>query len=79
MRKRVAIVAALAASLSAAAPASAHVLVVTPPGEGSGPGGRVHVGQLPPGHNSCSGHLTAGQSEQSDAVTFVGPPACPPR
>ena len=77
MRKRSVIVATVvAASLSAAGPASAHFLVVTPQGEGSGPDARVHVGQLPPEHNSCFDHLTAGHSEQSEAVTFRGPSLC---
>ena len=78
MRKRITVGAVVATlALGGAGTASAHFLVVTPQGAGSGPGANVHVGQAPPAHNSCTGHNTARSSEQSPAVTFLGPPTCP--
>ena len=70
-----------AVSLSAGTgTASAHFLFVSPPGSGDGPSEPHHVGQLgAAGHNSCGGHMTASQREQSAAVAFAGPPACPAR
>lgn len=67
-----------AAGLMAAPPASAHFIVVTPPGTGQVTVDH-HVGQWPPGHNSCFGLSTADSREQSAAVDFLGPPraACP--
>ncbi len=58
-----------------AGPAAGHAVVVNPPGEGKGTA--HHVGSV--SHESCFGHLTASQHERSDAVTFFGPPVCPPR
>ena len=79
MRRKIsaAAVVVAAGALATAGSASAHVLIVTPQGGG---GGTVqHVGQAPAaGHNSCFGHMTASQNEQSAAVTFLGPPVCPP-
>ena len=74
---RIAIAAATAA-IAAAPAAHAHGVVVDP--RGNGQGTSHHVGQAAAaGHNSCFGHLTAASNEQSAAVTFLGPPACPPR
>jgi hypothetical protein len=77
MRKLIVALAA-AAGLAAASPASAHFIVTTPPGTDQVTANH-HVGQWPPGHNSCFGLLTADSREQSAAVNFVGPPAaaCP--
>ncbi len=58
-----------------AGPAAAHFVVVTPPGGGAGT--EHHVGSV--GHESCFGHLTASQHEQSKALAFRGPPVCPER
>ena len=68
----------LALALWAAGTASAHFIIVDPQGNGNGTA--HHVGQFPPGHNSCSGLSTAASHEGSAAVTFLGPPAaaCPP-
>ena len=80
MRRKLAavLVAASVSVLSVPAAGWAHLLVVSPPGQGDG--GAHHVGQAPAaGHNSCFGHMTASGSEQSGAVTFLGPPVCPPR
>ena len=75
--KRILVAGGLAAFvLASAAPASAHLVVVTPPGNGEGT--RQHIGQAPPAHNSCAGHNTAGSREWPPAVTFLGPPTCPP-
>ena len=78
MRKLVAAVLAVA-GLVAAPPASAHFVVVTPPGTGETTVNH-HVGQGLPEHNSCVGLSTADSHEQSTAVNFLGPPAaaCPP-
>ena len=77
MKRRIVMASALAVlALGSAGPASAHFVVVTPPGNGEGT--RRHVGQEAlAGHHSCFGHMTAAASEQSPAVTFLGPPACP--
>jgi hypothetical protein len=79
MRKLVAAVSAVAA-LVAASPASAHFIVVTPPGRGETTVVDHHVGQGLPDHNSCFGLSSADSHEQSAAVNFLGPPpaACPP-
>jgi hypothetical protein len=72
MKRRLAIAAgALTVALTAASPAAAHFVVVTPPGGGDGTS--HHVGQWPPGHNSCYGLSTADSKEQSGAVNFLGP------
>jgi hypothetical protein len=67
-------------AFAVASPASAHFVLVTPAGKGGGPNGAVHVGQLPPAHNSCFGLSMAATSENSHVVRFLGPPAaaCPP-
>jgi hypothetical protein len=71
MRKLVVALAA-AAGLVVASPASAHFIVVTSPGTGQVTVNH-HVGQWPPGHNSCFGLSTADSREQSAAVNFLGP------
>ena len=64
-------------ALATAGSAFGHFVVVSPRGEGEGTA--HHVGQTSAaGHNSCAGHLTASRHEQSAAVTFLGPPVCPP-
>lgn len=70
-------VAAALWALVGAGSASAHFIVVDPPGNGDGTS--HHVGQAAAaGHNSCQGHLVASTHEQSGAVTFLGPSVCPP-
>jgi hypothetical protein len=76
--KRLLTAAAAVLSLAyGAGSASAHIIIVNPPGNGIGT--VQHVGQTPPDHNSCEGHATAAGSENSAAVTFLGPPTCPTR
>jgi hypothetical protein len=72
--KKLVIAVLTTAALAGASPAAAHFVVVDPAGNGDGT--MQHVGQLPPEHNSCAGHLTASQNEQSGAVTFLGPAVC---
>jgi hypothetical protein len=75
--KRIAVVVSVRA-LAHAPTAGAHFVIVDPPGNGGGT--TMHVGQATAGgHNSCAGHVAAASHEQSEAVRFLGPPACPPR
>ncbi|MBD0330340.1 MAG: hypothetical protein ICV64_09595 [Thermoleophilia bacterium] len=81
MRRLATLIVLLATTaLATTGPAAAHFLLVNPAGGGAGPNDPLHVGQWPPGHNSCFGLSTAGAKEQSDVVRFLGPPAaaCPP-
>jgi hypothetical protein len=64
----------LAATLGAAAPAAAHRLTVTPPGQNQPVVVAHHIGQFPPGHHSCGGHTTAMDSESSPVISIMGPP-----
>ena len=64
----------LAATLGAAAPAAAHTLTVTPPGQNQPVVVGHHIGQVPTGHHSCRGHSTAKDSGNSPAISIVGPP-----
>lgn len=68
------ILTAAAVLATAAAPASAHYVTVTPAG---GDNCLVnHVGQFPPDHNSMQGHTAASAHERSAAVRFGAPGSC---